>query len=98
LYQNLNNWSGRVHIPVGTQRYSISDIHGVMADPRAYELSTLEDVRDAVDWLKANQPEIPKHLLPETPPSMEGMKRGGVVSMDAMRMAVMNKQLRKHHG
>ena len=28
----------------------------------------------------------------------EGMKRGGVVSMDAMRMAVMNKQLRKHHG
>ena len=25
-------------------------------------------------------------------------KRGGVVSMDAMRMAVMNKQLRKHHG
>ena len=28
----------------------------------------------------------------------DGMKRGGVVSMDAMRMAVMNKQLRKHHG
>ena len=25
-------------------------------------------------------------------------KRGGVVSMDAMRLAVMNKQLRKHHG
>ena len=98
LYKDLNNWSGRVHIPVGTQRYSISDIHGVLSEPRGYDLSTLEDVRDAVNWLKTNQPEIPKHLLPDTPPTMEGMKRGGVVSMDAMRMAVMNKQLRKHHG
>jgi hypothetical protein len=81
LYQDLNNWSGRMHIPVGTSRYSISDIHGVMSDPRAYDLSTLEQVRDAVDWLKVNQPEIPKHLLPETPPT-GGMKDGGVVHMD----------------
>jgi hypothetical protein len=31
--------------------------------------------------------------VPEQP-----MKRGGAVSMDAMRLAVINKQLRKHHG
>ena len=69
LYNDLNQWSERTNIPVGQQRFSISDIHGVLADPGAYELSVLEDVRDAVDWLKVNQPEIPKHLLPETPPT-----------------------------
>jgi hypothetical protein len=35
----------------------------------------------------------PQEEVPEQP-----MKRGGAVSMDAMRLAVINKQLRKHHG
>ena len=35
----------------------------------------------------------PQEEVPEQP-----MKKGGAVGMDAMRMAVMNKQLRKHHG
>ena len=44
--------------------------------------------------------ELDSLMLPNIyPPKInDGMKRGGVVSMDAMRMAVMNKQLRKHHG
>jgi hypothetical protein len=98
LYQDLHNWSGKMNIPAGTQRFSISDIHGVLSDPRAYDLSTVEDVRDAVNWLKTNQPEIPKHLLPENPPTMEGMKRGGPVNQDAMQMAVWNKAIRKQVG
>ena len=35
----------------------------------------------------------PQEEVPEQP-----MKKGGAVGMDAMRMAVMNKQLRKRHG
>jgi hypothetical protein len=43
--------------------------------------------------LGAGKIAAPQEEVPEQP-----MKKGGAVSMDAMRLAVMNKQLRKHHG
>jgi len=89
LYKDLNQWSERTNIPVGRQKFSISDINGVLSDTGGHDISTLENVRDAVDWLKANQPEIPKHLLPETPPT-KGMKDGGIVHMKEGGRAIPN--------
>ncbi|MCG3772206.1 MAG: hypothetical protein JW384_03412 [Nitrosomonadaceae bacterium] len=48
-------------------------------------------------WSRPGQPMTEADITGPWEPE-GGMKRGGVVSMDAMRMAVMNKQLRKHHG
>ena len=93
-YKQLDDWSGKMDVPVGNQRYSLSDIHGVLTDPAAFDASTVISAIDAVDWLKANNPEIPAHLIPKD----SGMKRGGPVNQDAMQMAVWDKPVRKAGG